>query len=497
MTEVTPELRALYALDRNLPRGDLPMAAQLEYDRLRPAWEQALYALDRNLPRGDLPMAAQLEYDRLRLAWERGDPALLRSADEIGKGMAVTVSEEEQDETQARINHIEAIIKKSLGWAAAVFWIFLIIAIPDPAAGETDQDLPAWMWLGIGIAGVMLLLTVLAFKTDVPRRIAEIITTHRPGHKARPMTGEQVRDTTFLITRGGYDVAEVDDLLRSIAQELDVGRPVEPLARNATFRTRRRGYDVAAVDSFLGQFLLRPAPGELAEMSTDPWRGLDAVGGQVTRRGAAGRAERSGKHGLALRERYHGECRKAWDEFDQQPGTYLRLEWVGIARRELHSAEQQTIASMTYRWYDPILGNANISEIGGQFSINQESFVLKCTGYAQSRKLADKTGTPILYTSGMNFERIAKASVSFPDGRSLRFPVQGTHRANAIMTAVDGAGNSVARYRIIRFSTGGLGRKSVEVVVLPGWELTNELMLAIMISAPWLRSYFSVQRGGG
>jgi hypothetical protein len=232
-------------------------------------------------------------------------------------------------------------------------------------------------------------------------------------------------------------------------------------------------------------------------MSTDPWRGLDAVGRQVTRRGAAGRAARSGKHGLALRERYHGECQKAWDEFDQQPGTYLRLEWVGIARRELHSAEQQTIASMTYRWYDPILGNANISEIGGQFSINQESFVLKCTGYAQSRKLADKTGTPILYTSGMNFERIAKASVSFPDGRSLRFPVQGTHRANAIMTAVDGAGNSVARYRIIRFSTGGLGRKSVEVVVLPGWELTNELMLAIMISAPQLRSYFSVQRGGG
>ena len=51
MTEVTPELQALYALDRKLPRGDLPMAAQLEYDRLRPAWEQALYALDRKLPR--------------------------------------------------------------------------------------------------------------------------------------------------------------------------------------------------------------------------------------------------------------------------------------------------------------------------------------------------------------------------------------------------------------------------------------------------------------
>jgi hypothetical protein len=37
MTEVTPERQALYALGRDLPRGDLPMAAQLEYDRLRPA----------------------------------------------------------------------------------------------------------------------------------------------------------------------------------------------------------------------------------------------------------------------------------------------------------------------------------------------------------------------------------------------------------------------------------------------------------------------------
>lgn len=40
MTEVTPEQRALYALARDLPRGDLPISAQLEYDRLKPAWER-------------------------------------------------------------------------------------------------------------------------------------------------------------------------------------------------------------------------------------------------------------------------------------------------------------------------------------------------------------------------------------------------------------------------------------------------------------------------
>jgi hypothetical protein len=199
-----------------------------------------------------------------------------------------------------------------------------------------------------------------------------------------------------------------------------------------------------------------------------------------------------GRHRRALQGHYAEECSKAWDEFDQPPGMYLRLEWVGIARRELRSAEQQTIASWSYKWSLTWL-SPDISEIGGRFSINNESFVLKSTGYRQSRKLVDKTGTPILYTSGTNFSRSARASISFPDERSLRFPVRGTHQANAIMTAEDKTGNSVARYRII-----GSGlRHNFEVAVHPGWELTHELMLAITISAPWLGSYFKVPRGGG
>jgi DivIVA domain-containing protein len=319
----------------------------------------------------------------------------------------------------------------------------------------------------------------------------------RPGHKARPMTGEQVRDTTFLIARWGYDVGKVDDLLRSIAAELDAGRPVEPLVRNAIFRTRWHGYDVAAVDWFLGQFLLRPGLGELAETSTDPWRDLDAVGGRFTRNGAGDRAKHAARQSRrALREYHAEECWKAWDEFDQQPGTYLRLEWFRIARCELRSMDLQTMASMTYRWSDIILRATDIPEMGDRVSTSKGSFALVKTPAKQSRKLVDETGTPILYTSGRNFERKAQASISFPDGRSLQFPVRGPHRANAIMTAVDEAGNSVARYRIIRFTMGGLGRPNVEIAVHPDCELTDELMLAITISAPWLSSYFAIQRGG-
>jgi hypothetical protein len=135
--------------------------------------------------------------------------------------------------------------------------------------------------------------------------------------------------------------------------------------------------------------------------------------------------------------------------------------------------------------------------MGDRVSISKGTFVLVRTRAKQSRKLVDDTGTPILYTSGRNFERTARASVSFPDGRSLRFPVRGTHRANAIMTAVDQAGNSVARYRVTRLGRSGGLRNNVQVAIHPGWELTDELVLAITISVPWLSSYFSVQMGGG
>lgn len=113
---------------------------------------------------------------------ENPDRALREIIRQDRKGAAVTAVEGGLDETQARINHIEAIIRKSLGWIDGILCLFLVIAIPDPAAGETDVSLPAWLWWGTGIAGVMLALTVLAFRTNVPRRIAVQTVWHLGGH---------------------------------------------------------------------------------------------------------------------------------------------------------------------------------------------------------------------------------------------------------------------------------------------------------------------------
>jgi hypothetical protein len=104
--------------------------------------------------------------------------------------------------------------------------------------------------------------------------------------------------------------------------------------------------------------------------------------------------------------------------------------------------------------------------------------------------LRDETGTPILYTSGRHYNHIAGARITFPDQRWLRFPVQGSQRASATMTAVDQAGNQVARYR-------PAGRRAVEITLHPEQPLTDELVLAIAISGGLLNSYFSEPSGGG
>lgn len=113
----------------------------------------------------------------------------------------------------------------------------------------------------------------------------------------------------------------------------------------------------------------------------------------------------------------------------------------------------------------------------------------------------DERGTPILYTGGRNYDFWAGAWIMFPDQRWLRFLVRRTREENAIMTTVDQAGNSVARYRIVRKGgrqiTSFSPTDSVEIIVHPGRKVTDQLALALAISIGWLWGYYRAARGGG
>jgi hypothetical protein len=245
---------------------------------------------------------------------------------------------------------------------------------------------------------------------------------------------------------------------------------------------------------------------------------------QLTRSGVNDPAEEPG----IRRQDFFEKCEKAWRNFDQQPGMYLRWERVKRSARpsrvefELRAAGQQAIASLR--------GDLTISAAGRRFTLNTlkipdrstadswppgiaelaarswqdqaghfaaETMTNKMLEARGIRELIDETGTPLLYTSGHNFDCRAPARITFPDQRWLRFMVRGTHRQNAIMTAIDQAGHRVARYRQAGQRFLPWATTPVEIVIHPDRKLTDELMLAIAISPPWLHSYFDHPDGGG
>jgi hypothetical protein len=205
----------------------------------------------------------------------------------------------------------------------------------------------------------------------------------------------------------------------------------------------------------------------------------------------------------------------------------LRMRWAKTGRglSELRTADRQTLASARYGLFKTTVsmggrsfafkavsadgirinlphGTAQPTPPGtGEFyaRVSRDAFgryrenlsgLIPWQKGVKVEELADETGAPALYTCGRNFDWRAHASVMFPDQRQLRFLVRGTERSHAIMTAVDQAGHSVARYRIS-------GKATTEIAVNPGWKLTDELALAIAISGPWLDSYFERPGGGG
>jgi DivIVA domain-containing protein len=65
----------------------------------------------------------------------------------------------------------------------------------------------------------------------------------------------QVRFTPVRVTREGYDMSHVDDLLDRVVAALGRGEPVAPVLDGASLgRVRlREGYDITEVDAFLAR----------------------------------------------------------------------------------------------------------------------------------------------------------------------------------------------------------------------------------------------------
>jgi DivIVA domain-containing protein len=317
------------------------------------------------------------------------------------------------------------------------------------------------------------------------------------------VNGDEVRNVKF--SPGLYSAAEVNDLLERVAAELDAGRPAGPLIGDELFPqagSRRSGYDTGEVDWFLDQLRRREDPSEADRLNADPWGDLAADPYCMRRE--------PGDPAVFIIESSLDEYADDWRDFDRQPGT--RLSWVRTSRvlRELRTVDQQAIASCRYA-RRAVFGSGSFGSGIRTLSAGGRTFTMKPVKVSAwpriakiisrdrpiaphmllrqtdkiypfpLRELLDETGEPVLYTGGSHMRQVAGSYIKFPDQRWLRFPVRGTSRGNAIMTAVDQEGNKVARYRFT-----GAGK---EIAVHPDERLTEELALVIAVSATWISDY--------
>jgi DivIVA domain-containing protein len=358
------------------------------------------------------------------------------------------------------------------------------------------------------------------------------------------VNGNEVRRLIFPQGSGGYDTAAVGELLDRVAAELDAGRPAGPVIEGVIFPAatgdghgallgKSGGYDFVAVDGVVAQLRRQDDPAVRA----DPWRDLPAwhYGMAIPEAGAADpvRAWRQAAPPRAARRRaakdYEQACADAWRDFSLAPGTQLSLERTGMFRSELRG-DGYTLVSVQFklrlamenqtstycrdgRTYTPSpVKKAQWPAVAAQIAAREPISAVHLpptapaprTGAKAARSqapaareggrmysLSDWTGLPVLYTGGSHLDGRAHGYVEFPGQRSFRFPVRGTARSNAIMTAVDQAGRPVARYRVAAESLSS-GWRVIEITVHPDHGLTDELSLMLAVTAPWVWDYFAV-----
>jgi hypothetical protein len=158
------------------------------------------------------------------------------------------------------------------------------------------------------------------------------------------------------------------------------------------------------------------------------------------------------------------------------------VKWVyqwPVSAREIRSADDEVLAFVRLASYKEAL--LTTPKDGGKFQIlgrpgRVESMatgelVLSWTGESKRQpRLRHQAGQPftVMYLQG---------------GRWLRFPVRGTTRGNAVMTAVDQTETEVMWFRIAE-------SKSVEVVISPDRSVTPEVLCAVTIASPLIGYYF-------
>jgi hypothetical protein len=193
----------------------------------------------------------------------------------------------------------------------------------------------------------------------------------------------------------------------------------------------------------------------------------------------------------------HDADSETWGSFPELPGEHLSWHqtapWLS-QRSEIVTQHGQVLAAVEGVRLFPVPGL--MPRPPRRVTIGQVTYQVGGRTFG-ARVTAPDGSTILSFTGVKNFERQAGAVAHMSNGQSLRFPVQGTSKSNAVMTATDDSGDPVFRLGRVRNTRRGQERKKVvEIVVEPGRQITPDLLLVMATGYYNLYTFFDRSAGG-
>lgn len=198
---------------------------------------------------------------------------------------------------------------------------------------------------------------------------------------------------------------------------------------------------------------------------------------------------------------YSADARRlkaAWESFSELPGEHLRWHQTArgisqiVARNGRVLATVEGLGVLFRPWTAQSRGFFAPSlspRLPRRVKVGRETYLID--GWQQNARVTGPDGMAAVSFMGRNFDHQALAVAHMPNGQMLRFPVQGTTRWSAVMTATDDSDLPVFRIRRVRSTGPGPEHKNrVEIVVEPGSQITTELVLAMVAGYQNLDSFF-------
>jgi len=197
------------------------------------------------------------------------------------------------------------------------------------------------------------------------------------------------------------------------------------------------------------------------------------------------------------------ESEREWQCFPDLPGAHLVWRMAG---KNLYNIDSDTTTLATVRFKMSGVSAVSVTADGHYADFESRPSGLSLPGpfgiFGNRTLIKCSTGEVVAEKNGHHKNRRANGTLTLVGLGEFHFPVVGSGRDHAVMSAVGESGSTLVKYRyedpeLKRTSWGASPLEGVQVAVAPyPYVEIESTLLLVALSTEWLRSYF-ISTGGG